>query len=58
MEIKFSFCQLLTIAFIVLKLIGVIAWSWFLVLLPMIIPIIITIILYTIKIIIALIKDY
>lgn len=30
-------CELLTIAFIVLKLTGVIAWSWWLVLLPVII---------------------
>ena len=32
-----SFASLLTVAFIVLKLVGVIGWSWFLVLLPMII---------------------
>jgi ATP/ADP translocase len=31
-----SFASLLTVAFIVLKLVGVIGWSWFLVLLPLI----------------------
>lgn len=30
-----SFCQLLTVAFIVLKLTGVIAWSWWWVLAPL-----------------------
>lgn len=34
-----SFTGLLTIAFVVLKLTGVINWSWWLVLLPVIIPI-------------------
>lgn len=34
-----SFTGLLTIAFIVLKLTGVINWSWFWVLFPVIIPI-------------------
>lgn len=33
-----GFCSLLQIAFIVLKLCGVIEWSWFCVLLPTIIP--------------------
>ena len=32
-----GFCELLTIVFIVLKLVGVISWSWWLVLLPEII---------------------
>lgn len=36
-----SFCGLLTIAFIVLKLCGVISWSWFWVLSPILIPLII-----------------
>jgi hypothetical protein len=31
-----SFASLLTVAFIVLKLTGIIGWSWFLVLLPLI----------------------
>jgi len=30
------FASILTVAFIVLKLVGVIGWSWFLVLLPLI----------------------
>lgn len=35
-----GFCEILTIVFIVLKLIGVIAWSWWLVLLPEIIAVV------------------
>lgn len=34
-----GFCELLTIVFIVLKLVGVISWSWWLVLLPEIIAV-------------------
>ena len=34
-----GFTEVLTIVFVVLKLIGVISWSWFLVLLPEIIAI-------------------
>ena len=40
-----GFCGLLTIAFIVLKLTGVIAWSWWWVLAPLWIPAAIVIIL-------------
>ena len=38
-----GFCGLLTIAFIVLKLVGVIKWSWFWVLAPTWIPMLIAI---------------
>ncbi|WBL16353.1 hypothetical protein [Sutcliffiella sp. NC1] len=34
-----GFLELLTIVFVVLKLMGIIAWSWFLVLLPAIIAV-------------------
>lgn len=34
-----SFAGLLTVAFIVLKLTGVIAWSWWVVLLPVLLPV-------------------
>lgn len=34
-----GFCELLTIVFIVLKLVGVISWNWWLVLLPEIIAV-------------------
>lgn len=34
-----GFCELLTIVFIVLKLVGIISWSWWLVLLPEIIAV-------------------
>lgn len=40
-----GFCSLLQIAFIVLKLCGVIEWSWFCVLLPTILPAIIVFII-------------
>lgn len=36
-------CEVLTIAFIVLKLVGAISWSWWLVLLPEIISVVLTI---------------
>lgn len=39
-----SFMSLLTLAFIILKLVGVISWSWFFVLLPMIIEVSIVVI--------------
>ena len=39
-----GFCALLTIAFIILKLCGVITWSWFWVLSPLIFTIILTLI--------------
>lgn len=43
-----GFCELLTIVFIVLKLVGVIYWSWWLVLLPEIIAVLfyVTIIIF------------
>lgn len=44
-------CELLTIIFVVCKLIGVITWSWWLVLLPEIIVVVLYIILIIIYII-------
>ena len=38
-----GFCEVLTIVFIALKLAGLISWSWWLVLLPEIIALVITI---------------
>lgn len=38
---KIGFCGLLTIAFIVLKLVGVISWSWLWVLAPIWMPFVI-----------------
>lgn len=38
-----GFCEVLTIIFIVLKLLGVIAWSWWLVLLPEIVRVVLII---------------
>lgn len=56
-----SFFGLLTIVFITLKLMGVIGWSWFWVLSPLIIPIgitlIIMLVLFIATIIIALGSD-
>ena len=46
-----GFCGLLTIVFIVLKLTGYISWSWWLVLLPVLIPMVLVIALIVIAII-------
>lgn len=47
-------CGVLTIVFIVLKLVGVIAWSWWVVLLPLIIPCALLVILVAAKAILLL----
>ena len=52
-----GFAGLLTIAFIVLKLCGVIAWSWWWVLSPVWIMAIIVVIVVIITVIVAAIKD-
>ncbi len=55
-----GFTEGLTILFIALKLIGIINWSWFFVLLPEIIAVsiyILTIIIWLIVLIIAVIKN-
>ena len=56
-----GFCGLLTIAFVVLKLCGVINWSWWLVLLPTLIsialPIAIILVMLIVCVIIGLIDD-
>lgn len=56
-----SFCGLLTIAFIVLRLCGVIDWSWWLVLLPTLIsialPIVIILVVLLVCVIIGWIDD-
>jgi len=51
-----GFLGILTVAFIVLKLVGVISWSWFLVLSPAILPLMILIITLIVLGIIELIK--
>lgn len=51
-----GFCGLLTIAFIVLKLCGVIGWSWWFVLLPMIINSGVVLITIIVIIIIAFVR--
>jgi hypothetical protein len=48
-----TFCDLLTVAFIVLKLTGVITWSWWWVLSPIWIPLAIVLIVFIIVVIIA-----
>lgn len=53
-----GFCGLLTIVFIVLKLLKVINWLWLWVLAPIWIPIIITIMIVIITIIIAKIASH
>jgi Flp pilus assembly protein TadB len=48
-----GFCGLLTIAFIILKLCGVIAWSWVWVLAPMWIPLALVVLILIITFLIA-----
>ena len=45
-----GFCEILTIVFIVLKVLGIISWSWWLVLLPEIIAILFYIVLIVLNI--------
>ena len=49
-----SFCGLLTIVFVVLKLIGIIGWSWLWVLAPLWIPFI-PLVLYLLLVLIAIV---
>ena len=49
-----GFCELLTIVFIVLKLVGVISWSWWLVLLPEIIAVLFYIAIIIFRVIIPI----
>lgn len=49
---------LLTVAFVVLKLCGVISWSWFLVFLPIIIDIAIILVILIVLLILWLITRY
>lgn len=48
-----GFCGLLTIAFIILKLCGVIAWSWVWVLAPMWIPLALVVLILIIMLFIS-----
>ena len=50
-----GFCGLLTIAFIVLKLCGVINWSWWLVLLPTLISIALPIVIVLVALLVCVI---
>lgn len=52
-----GFCGLLTVAFIVLKLTGVINWSWLWVLAPIWIPTAITLAIIVIVLIVVLVKE-
>jgi hypothetical protein len=49
-----GFCELLTIAFIVLKLVGVISWSWWIVLLPEIIAVLFYVAIIVFRVIIPI----
>lgn len=52
-----GFCGLLTVAFIVLKLVGVISWSWVWVLAPIWIPLsVCLVVLLVVKIVIKIIE--
>ena len=52
-----GFCGLLTIVFIVLKLVGVINWSWLWVLAPSWIPLAIALIVFLIVVVIAFFRN-
>ena len=52
-----GFCGLLTIAFIVLKLTGVINWSWLWVLAPIWIPTAITLAIIVIVLVVILVRE-
>ena len=52
-----GFCGLLTIAFIVLKLTGVISWSWLWVLAPIWIPTAITLAIIVIVLVAILVRE-
>lgn len=52
-----SFCQVLTLIFIVLKLTGYITWSWFWVLSPVIIPVGIVLVILIAAFILSLIAN-
>ena len=49
-----GFCELLTIVFIVLKLVGIISWSWWLVLLPEIIAVLFYVAIIVFRVIIPI----
>lgn len=52
-----GFVGLLTIVFIVLKLCGVIAWSWWWVLSPMLLVFALTLITFTVVLIVHIVRD-
>lgn len=56
-SVGITFCGLLTIVFIVLKLVGVIDWSWIFVLSPILISFLVTIMVLIIAIFIAIKKE-
>lgn len=58
MVIKFTFLNMLTITFIVLKLTGYIGWNWFIVLLPTIAPFFIILLSMLISIVFCLVSEY
>lgn len=58
MVIKFTFLNMLTITFIVLKLTGYIGWNWFIVLLPTIGPFFIILLSMLISIVFCLVSEY
>lgn len=52
-----GFCEVLGIVFVVLKLVGVIDWSWWLVLLPIYGPLVLVIVFILIMLLIAVLKN-
>lgn len=55
--IGIGFCDVLTIAFIILKLLNIITWSWIWVLAPIWLPVALILGVFVIVVIITLVKD-
>lgn len=55
--VRIGFCSLLAIVFIILKLCGVITWSWVWVLAPLWIPVLVGVVAIVIITVVALITD-
>ena len=53
-----GFCELLTITFMILKLCGVITWSWFWVLSLVLIPTILSVIAFFVAFVILFVRKY
>lgn len=53
-----TFCELLGIAFIILKLCGVITWSWGWVFAPIWMPWVVALVLWVLALVVVIVKSY